>query len=193
MERAWRGDVRRGKRNVVSYSVFVFREKPTNSIDSFQCQRRPLWCISCSPLRLAGIRRTRSLLSRKGKTERTLGRGRNQRRDLAFQQRARFEAEKKHRWSCAAGVFFVIPASPRFNLPHTWIWWMIIGRFANSTMGLGTVSVSGRRRVPKPPTRIRARTMFFSRGIGVGRRSLREKLGGCLERVSALRAEDKGG
>lgn len=33
---------------------------------------------------------------------------------------------------------------------------MIIGLFAKSTIGLGTVSVKGRRRVPKPPTRMRA-------------------------------------
>ena len=47
---------------------------------------------------------------------------------------------------------------------------MIIGRLAKSTMGLGTVSVSGRRRVPKPPTRMRARTMFlFFSGLGRGK------------------------
>ncbi len=43
--------------------------------------------------------------------------------------------------------------------PHTArtsIWWIIIGLFAKSTIGLGTVSVSGRSRVPYPPTRIKA-------------------------------------
>ena len=100
---------------------------------------------------------------------------------------------EKHRWSCAAGVFFVIPASPRFNLPHTWIWWMIIGRFANSTMGLGTVSVSGRRRVPKPPTRMRARTMFLFEGDWGGEEESEGEAGGMLrESVGAPSGRQRG-
>ena len=38
----------------------------------------------------------------------------------------------------------------------TSIWWMIIGLFAKSTIGLGTVNVRGRSLVPYPPTRINA-------------------------------------
>jgi hypothetical protein len=52
------------------------------------------------------------------------------------------------------------PLSPTLHA-RTWIWWMIIGRLAKSTMGLGTVSVRGRRRVPNPPTRMSARTILF--------------------------------
>ena len=42
------------------------------------------------------------------------------------------------------------------TLTSAWIWCKIIGSFANGTRGFGTVSVNGRRRVPKPPTRINA-------------------------------------
>ena len=41
-------------------------------------------------------------------------------------------------------------------LPRTSIWCIIIGLFAKSTMGFGTVSVKGLSLVPKPPTNIKA-------------------------------------
>ena len=86
--------------------------------------------------------------------------------------------------------------APAFSQsPLTWIWWMIIGSLAKSTMGLGTVSVSGRRRVPKPPTRIRARTMvfsFFFQGGGLGRGGERLREGKLGRGVSVLHTEGKG-
>lgn len=44
----------------------------------------------------------------------------------------------------------------RWTYARASIWWMIIGLLAKSTIGFGTVSVSGRSLVPNPPTRISA-------------------------------------
>ena len=54
-----------------------------------------------------------------------------------------------------------------FNLVGAITWCKIMGLLAKSTSGFGTLSVSGRRRVPKPPTRIKA----FIFGTGMCSRS----------------------
>lgn len=75
-----------------------------------------------------------------------LTRQRNNIRHAIATKQARSLHERGHEQAC----------SRTMPLLRTSIWWMIIGLLANSTKGFGHVNVKGRRRVPKPPTRIRA-------------------------------------
>ena len=58
--------------------------------------------------------------------------------------------------SPAVGIIAIV-RRPLPREARTSIWWQIIGLLQKSTSGLGQDSVSGRSRVPKPPTRMQAR------------------------------------